>query len=156
MEGTGSNRFVNPDGIFVDGAGRIYITDWTGNRIVRINDMTGAGWTTLGTWGTGVKQFSRPIGISVGPAGRIYVADWGNNRIVRMNDMTGAGWTTLGTAGTGVNQFGGSQSAGGIFVDGAGQIYVADSVRIVRMHDMTGAGWTTLDTPESATAICLR
>jgi hypothetical protein len=46
--------------------------------------------------------------------------------------------------------------AGGIFVDGASRIYVADSSRIVRMNDMTGVGWTTFDTPGTAVAIFVR
>ncbi len=91
----------------------IFVADAGNNRIVRIDDMTGAGWTTLGGQGNGNKQLTLPNGIVVDAAGRIYVADFGNNRIVRMNDMTGAGWTTLGGPGTGKNQF---NSPRGIFV----------------------------------------
>jgi hypothetical protein len=29
--------------------GQIYIVDFKNDRIVRVNDMTGTGWTTLGT-----------------------------------------------------------------------------------------------------------
>jgi streptogramin lyase len=138
--------FNKPVGIFVDGAGRIYVADAGNGRIVRMDDMVGTGWTTLGTAGTGVNEFNNPDGVFVEEVGRIYVADLGNSRIVRMNDMTGAGWTTLGTQGAGVNQFAGNECVGGIFVDKAGRIYVADlkNNRIVRMNDMTGAGWTTL------------
>ncbi len=77
--------------------GQIYVAQTS--RIVRVNDMTGTGWTTLGTPGTGVNQFTTLDGIFVDGAGRIYVADFGNSRIVRVNDMTGAGWTTLDTPG---------------------------------------------------------
>jgi alkylated DNA repair dioxygenase AlkB len=84
---------------------QIYVTDHLNYRIVRMNDMTGAGWTTLGTGGLGANQFLGPQSVLVDGAGRIYVTDRGNNRIVRRNDMTGAGWTTLGTQGTGTNQF---------------------------------------------------
>jgi sugar lactone lactonase YvrE len=83
----------------VDRAGRIYVADAGNARIVRMNDMTGAGWTTLGSLGRGVKQFRNPPGVFVDGAGRIYVADQGNGRVVRINDMTGAGWTTLNTQG---------------------------------------------------------
>jgi len=71
------------------------VTDSSNNRIVRINDLTGAGWTTFGRKGSGANQFLNPIGIFVDVAGKIYVTDSWNNRIVRINDLTGAGWTTF-------------------------------------------------------------
>ncbi len=76
------------------------MADAGNNRIVRIKDMTGARWTSLGgpASGGGTNQFNNPRGISVDTSGRIYVADAENNRIVRVDDMTGSGWTTLGTA----------------------------------------------------------
>ncbi len=83
----------------------IYVADWYNNRIVRMDDMTGAGWTALGTIGTGTNQCQSPVGVFVNTAGKIYVADQFNARIVRMDDMTGSGWTALGTVGTGTNQF---------------------------------------------------
>jgi hypothetical protein len=42
----------------VDPSDRIYVSDSANNRIVRINDMTGTGWTTLGAYGTGRLQFN--------------------------------------------------------------------------------------------------
>ena len=121
----------------------IYLTDSGNNRIVRMDDMTGAGWISLGSTGTGTKQFQLPSGIHVDGGGKIYVTDSGNNRIVRMDDMTGAGWISLGSSGSGTKQF---SSPLGIFVDTGGKIYVADTGnnRIVRMDDMTGSGWTSL------------
>jgi DNA-binding beta-propeller fold protein YncE len=122
-------------------AGKIYVADSGNSRIVRINDMTGAGWTTFPD--TGISQLYFLRGIFVDAVGRIYVTD-GVSRIGRMDDMTGAGWTTLGSllGGSGVNQFSGPK---GIFVDATGKIYVADTdnQRIGRINDMTGAGWTT-------------
>src|SRR5271165_4028709 len=44
---------------------RIYIADAGNNRIVRIDDMTGANWTTFGTMGSGVNNFNAPLGIAV-------------------------------------------------------------------------------------------
>jgi hypothetical protein len=75
------------------------VADFYNNRIVRVNDMMGTGWTTLGSRGSGVNQFIHPSGIFVDGAGRIYVADFENSRIVRVNDMTGVGWTTWPTPG---------------------------------------------------------
>lgn len=55
-----------PSGIYVDSSGRIYVTECSSNhRIVRMDDMTGANWTVLGTAGTGAKEFASPMGIFV-------------------------------------------------------------------------------------------
>lgn len=42
------SRLNRPNGIAVDGSGRIYIADTANDRIVRISDMRGTGWVTLG------------------------------------------------------------------------------------------------------------
>lgn len=109
----GRGQFYHPSGLFIDGEGRIYVADSANDRIVRMNEVTGAGWITFGQEGRGVGQFDSPRDIFVDAAGRIYVVDSDNNRIVRINDMTGAGWIALGSSGTGVNQF---QSPSEIYV----------------------------------------
>lgn len=134
---------LTPWAIAVDRLGRIYVADGGNNRLVRINDMTGAGWISFGTEGGGRNQFRRPSHIFLDARGRIYVADWGNGRIVRMDDITGAGWTALGPKEAGVGHF---QAPWNIFVDPNGRIYVTDG-RIVRVDDISGAGWTTLEVP---------
>jgi DNA-binding beta-propeller fold protein YncE len=122
--------------------GAIYITDAGNNRITRISDMTGAGWTAFGAAGSGPNQFNTPVGIYVDTTGHIYVADSGNHRIVRINDMTGAGWPVLERAGE--QRF--DQPVG--IVVGGGRIYVTDAGgRVIRINDMTGAGWTTYGAP---------
>jgi hypothetical protein len=145
LSATGSISFRSPTGVFVDDAGRIYVADPGNHRIVRVDDMTGAGWTTLGDPGTGVSFAA--IAIFVDRAGHIYVADSGNARIVRVNDMTGSGWTTFGSRGSGVNQF---RNPWWVTVDGVGRIYVTDvdTDRLARINDMTGAGWASLGSPQ--------
>src|SRR5438067_4739726 len=96
-EGNGVGQLRRPEGLAVDSLGRIYITDNDNDRIVRMNDMTGAGWVSLGGLPGGeVGQFAGPHEIKVDSSNRIWVADTGNHRIVRMNDMTGAGWVAFG------------------------------------------------------------
>jgi streptogramin lyase len=131
-------------------APQIYVLDRFNDRIVRMDDMAGTGWTSFGTRGTGHNQFTWPTSVFVDGAGRIYVADFLNHRIVRMDDMAGTGWTSFGTFGRGSNQF---YWPFGIFVDGAGRIYVGDrgNHRIVRMDDMAGAGWTSFGTGGTGT-----
>lgn len=52
-------RFDQPNGIAVDLAGGIYVVNSKSGRIVRVNDMTGAGWITFGSSGSGINQFDR-------------------------------------------------------------------------------------------------
>src|SRR5439155_182539 len=111
----GNSSEVTP--MLAASAGHIYISVASRHAILRVDDMRGTGWTTLGTEGTGVNEFSYPTGVVVDAAGRIYVADSGNSRIVRVNDMTGTGWITLGAKGAGVNEFAGPN---GVYVDAAG------------------------------------
>jgi hypothetical protein len=146
-------------GLFVDATNHIYVTDNDGDnfmvaRVVRIDDMTGSNFTSIGTYGTGTNQFSDPWGLFVDATSHIYVADKSNARVVRMNDMAGTGWTAFGTQGSGTDQFFGPV---GVFVDNpTGRIYVMDfggaaegfgaNNRVVRMDDFTGTNWTTLGT----------
>ncbi len=42
--GSGLGRFMRPEGMALDSQGRIYIADTGNDRIIRIDDPTGAGW----------------------------------------------------------------------------------------------------------------
>src|SRR5437899_1625214 len=113
---------------------KIYVADESNNRIVRMDDMTGAGWTPFGTSGSGPNQFRFPSGIFVSAAGQIFVMDALNRSIVRMDNTTAAWRSTLGvpTAGSGLSQF---HAPFGIFVD-VGHIDVAatSNHRLVRKN----------------------
>ena len=87
--GSGS-MFVNTD------YEPVYVADTGNNRIVRMDDMTGANWTTFGKTGTGTNQFQSPYGIFVNAAGKIYVTDNINCRVVRIDNMSGKNWTAFG------------------------------------------------------------
>jgi DNA-binding beta-propeller fold protein YncE len=121
-----------------DSKGRIYVTDAPNHRIVRIDDMSGAGMISFGSRGNGVGQFEEPIGIAVDPADRIYVADCGNNAVVRMDDMNGSNWVAYGG-------FGDFSCPWGIALDATGRIYLTEYFhdRIVRIDDMAGGNWVT-------------
>jgi hypothetical protein len=120
----------------------VYITDTYNYRVVRIDDMLGDNFTTLGKYGSGTKQFELPWGLYVDNRGRIYVTDAATCRLIRMDDMRGTNWVSLGTCGSGNRQF---NNPGGIFLDSSGNIYVADTGndRIVQITDMSGAHWVT-------------
>jgi streptogramin lyase len=126
----------------LDAAGKIYVADPSGQRIVRTDDMDARGWVSLGTGaqGNARNEFDTPTAIFVDRAGHIYVADF--NRITRIDDMTGRGWTTLELK----DPIYASANAGHlaperIAVDRDGRIYaIARETRLVRVDNMTGAG----------------
>jgi hypothetical protein len=143
-QGSGVGQFYGAAGIALDAKGRIYVADTYNCRIVRIDNIKGANWTTYGgVCGSGQGQFYDPSGIAVDSAEKIYIMDTGNSRIVRIDDMTGANWITYGAVGSGVGQF---ASFSSIALDTESRIYVADTgnLRIVRFDDMHGTNWTTL------------
>lgn len=127
--GSGPGQLVRPEKIALDAQGRIYVAD--GNRIVRMNDITGNGWTAFGSPGHGRGQFIYIAGLAVDGAGRIYASDLLNNRLVKMDDITGAGWAVYP-----------AHRPAGVATDPYDRIYLALPVggRIVRMDDITGAG----------------
>ena len=141
-----------PRGVAVDGAGNLYIADSPNHRILKV-DSTGT-ITTIA--GTGVPGFSgdggpaveahlrAPRGVAVDGAGNLYIADSPNHRILKV-DSTG---TITTIAGTGVPGFSGDGGPaveahlaypGGVAVDGAGNLYIADTAnRRIRKVDSTG------------------
>jgi DNA-binding beta-propeller fold protein YncE len=107
VDGTGTTATFNgPDGITIDKAGNIYVSEGTGNKI-RMITTPGAVVTTVagsGTAGHGngvgtAAKFTGPAGLDVDPTtGNIFVADAGSNEI---REIIGTGYsispTTLPT-----------------------------------------------------------
>ncbi len=75
LSGNGLGRFLNPEQIWVDITGKIYIADRGNNRIVRLDDIRGLGWTEMD------NGFSGPRGVAF-HGKRLFVADTDNDRIL--------------------------------------------------------------------------
>ena len=66
--GSGMNEVFEPHDVAISGSGKIYISDTGNGRVVRIDDMSGAGWTAFGQQPNGVNdgpgqfQFTAPKG----------------------------------------------------------------------------------------------
>lgn len=81
-------RFNQPDGITIDSAGNIRVSD-TDNQLIRNVSQTGVVSTVAGSAGSAghtdgngsSANFNRPMGIAADNANNLYVADTGNNLI---------------------------------------------------------------------------
>jgi sugar lactone lactonase YvrE len=159
-DGVGTDaRFDYPTGVTVDSAGNVYVSD-TGNSTIRmispagvVSTIAGMAGSSGGTDGTnGSARFNNPWGLAVDRADNIYVADSGNNTIRKMIPAGTASWVVKTIAGiAGIS--GSSDDAGvkatfygpkGVAVDGAGNVYVADSLNLtIRILQPLGSLNTT-------------
>ena len=144
-------RLNTPSGVTVDASGNLYIAD-TANHIIRmVTAATGVIETVAGT-GDGsynseghatIKRVNSPSGVAVDTSGNIYVADTSNHRI-RKFTVGGNISTVAGTGIAGYSGDGGAATAAqitgpqAVAVDGAGNIYIADTgnhaLRLVNIY----------------------
>ncbi len=136
-DGNGPGAIFNhPQGITVDNNGIIYIADSHNNRIRKITPggtvTTIAGSGAVGSQnGIGTSsRFNNPVGIAVDRVGNVYVGDQLNNQI-RKIDPNGVVSTLAGTGSPGAVDGAGITASfdnpSGITIDGAGNLYVADT-----------------------------
>lgn len=141
----GRARLSRPAGLIIDAAGDLYVADAGNNRIRKIPRL-GAITTVVGNGPTGFLQggfggdggpateaeLNAPSAVVVGPGGDLVVADARNNRVRRI----AADGTITTVAGNGTEGFrgdGGSAAEAeldfpaGLAVDGAGNLYIADT-----------------------------
>ncbi|HIN24705.1 MAG TPA: hypothetical protein EYM73_10025, partial [Dehalococcoidia bacterium] len=78
--GTGDGEFDAPSGVAVDGAGRLFVSDW-GNHRILVFSQYGEFIGEWGTEGSDDGQFQNPYGLAVDDEGHVYVVDANNHRI---------------------------------------------------------------------------
>lgn len=138
-----SAQLALPLAVALDSAGNLYIADTNNQRIRRV-----AGSTITTVAGDGEELYAgdggaataaaldSPTGVAADTTGKIYIADRHNQRI-RMVDATGNITTLVGSGAVtfagGYSGDGGNATAAllakpsGVSVDGAGNIYIADT-----------------------------
>jgi sugar lactone lactonase YvrE len=136
----GSVQLNLPRSVAFDSAGHLYISDSGNNRVREVingNMTTVAGNGAAGYLGDGgpatSAELNDPFGVGLDAAGNLYIADTLNHRI-RVVDGSGHISSVVGICGAvpGFRGDGGPSYTGqlnypfGIYVDGAGEIYVAD------------------------------
>ncbi len=145
QDGNGSAAwFVAPVALALDSAGNLYVADSAGQTIRKVTPagsvttLAGNATNIVGGYPTGGSsdgfglnaQFTSPSGVAVNAGGMIYVADTGNHTI-RQITPEGLVTTLAGTAGSrgsadGIGPTARFYDPGGLGIDGAGNIYVAD------------------------------
>lgn len=154
-------RFNRPEGIAVDDGGTVFVADTLNHTIRRITSA-GVVTTIAGTAGIAGSfdgsgqnaEFNLPRAVAIGPGGVLYVADSGNHVIRKITFVGGvATVTTLaGQAGlpgskngTGAGTAAAPQfrNPQGLAVDGAGNVFVADTGNNA-IRRITPAGVTTV------------
>jgi sugar lactone lactonase YvrE len=145
-----SIMLLNPTGLAMDSSDNLYIADRFNNRIRKVDPRGGYLVTVAGT---GNAQFSGdggpatsagihwPAGIAVDAPGNLFISDTGNHRIRKVDATSGRIETIAGSGSYGYSGDDGPATSANLFhpwdveVDGAGDIYIADTnnhaVRIV-------------------------
>ena len=150
QDGTGdSARFNYPYGVALDGTGNIYVTDYSDHTVRKVTPggivttLTGkAGEPDSSDGAAEAARFWKPQGIAVDNQGAVYVCDGGNNTIRKITS-SGVVSTLAGTDAPvetitihdylvprnadGQGAAAGFNHPGGVAVDGAGTVFVADT-----------------------------
>ena len=136
-----SAELNEPDGIAVDTAGDVFVTEVFGERVREISAATGligtiAGTGTYGYNGDGIAaisaQLAEPEAVVLDAAGNIYIADAGNSRIREIDASTGLISTVVGTVTDGYNGDGIPADTAELVqpadlaFDSAGDLFIAD------------------------------
>jgi len=158
--------FNSPAGIAVDGSGNVYVADMANERVRKINaqgiisTIAGNGFEIGGRAGysgdggpADSAELYKPSGVAVDGSGNVYIADFGNCRI-RMVNAAGIISTFAGNGEEdGVypdikGEYGGDGGPAviaelnypqGVAVDGAGNVYIADTYnQRIRMVNAAG------------------
>ena len=132
-----------PNGLAVDGAGNLFFSDSSNNRVRRVDAKTGLISTVAGDGTAGYSgdngtatqaEVNNPTGLVLDGAGDLYIADSANNLIRRVDAVTGLITTVAGTPGTtGYTGDGGLAANAtltgpqGLALTPAGDLLIADS-----------------------------
>ena len=121
-------------GVFVDSSGNVYISDAYLNMVEKYapgSEAAGLGVRVaggVGPPGSGPSQLIGPTGVFVDEKGNVYVADTANNRVQMWAPGASAGVTVAGRSdakpGEDLNEL---KNPKGVFVDKAGNVFVADT-----------------------------
>ncbi len=130
-----------PDGIGLDRSNNLFIADFYGERIRRVDASTGVittvagdgygGFSGDGGPATSAELFD-PSRVSVDANGNLYISDYYNNRVRKVDALTGVISTFAGTGNSGYSGDGGAPANAefegplSVVLDSSGNVYIAD------------------------------
>jgi len=138
--GTGSQATSNPYQIALDGAGNLYVGDYTGKNVAKVPAGGGsASLISLGTPGSPAEATQDITGVALDGAGNLFIGDHQNSRILV---VTPAGVVSVLSI-SGLSPSLGFPTA--LCFDAAGNLYIADFTggRIVEVSSIVVAGSTS-------------
>jgi len=137
-----SAELNGPNGIGLDGAGNLYVADYTNNSIRKVDAVTGIITTVAGTGTSGfsgdgglatsANLFTPAGAIGFDSAGNLYFADLGNNRLRSVSFSTGIISTVAGNGSStdsgdhGAATAAGIESPSGVAIDASGNLYTGE------------------------------
>ena len=130
-DGTGAGAaFAYPAGIVFDGSNYLYVCDYGGNTIRRVDVNSGVTITIAGTAGSAgeadsgtgtTAKFNGPSGIAYDGAGHLYVTDALGNTIRKVVTTSPSAVTTFVVSSAGLS------NPSGVAIDASGYLEVADA-----------------------------
>ncbi|MEU2870421.1 NHL repeat-containing protein [Streptomyces olivoreticuli] len=157
-----ATKLNGPTGVAVDAAGNLYIGEWNGHRVRKV-DQNGIITTVAGNGVAGyvsdggpavATRLNVPGAVAVDAAGSLYIAEYSNQR-VRKVDADGIITTVAGDGVAGYVADGGPAVGTrlygpiGVAVDTAGSLYIADYSNH-RVRKVYGAAAVVPPTPPAA------
>ncbi len=145
--GTAPNKMYGPVGVFVDGIGRLWVTDRLNHRVLRFDDASlknngsnadgvlGQSNFNTGTSGLSATKMNRPMGVFVDSEDHLWVCEDDNNRVIRFDNVSLKGNGAAADGVLGQPDFttnlksqsrNGVSNLRGVFGDEAGRIYIVD------------------------------
>jgi len=145
--GTTASKFNNPIGVHIDSEGRMWVGDFSNNRVLRFDNASsitsgadadavlGQPDFVTNTSGTSVNTFAGPVGISVDDNGNLWVSEFSNNRVTMFANaaskingdnadlVLGQPDFTTNTSGTSVSLL---KQPNGVYADALGNLWVSD------------------------------
>lgn len=153
-----TNTPMIPQAVALDGAGHLFIADYINSRVWQVDLTTGATTTAAGTGTAGFdgdgpatsRMLNTPGGVAADGSGHLFIADTGNHRIRQVDLATGVMTTIAGTGTPGFNGDGPATSQNlnnpfGVAVDGAGLLFIGDTLNYrIRQVDLGTGAMTTV------------
>ena len=145
--GTSANKMKGPIGVFVDGGGRLWVSDRLNHRVLRFDNassksnganadgLLGQPDFTTGTSGLSATKMNRPMGVYVDSEDHLWVCEDDNNRAIRFDNASSKlnGAAADGVLGqpdfnTNLKKYSrdGMSNLRGVFGDAAGRLYLVD------------------------------